>query len=345
MAPTAGSKGPKAKKVARPKQTSKAGVHKPPKPRHRPGHVHVPPLISTSVPESSTVSEASLPHLPCELKIQIFGFMDSFSAVTALSSTSRTFNGIWKVNANHICDAILQRTLESPVEAKALIKAQQSTRPRKDKKKLKENQKDQNGYQQTTKRLQQYLANEDMASWSLESFEDRPTGRRLSSRDRAHFMQAYYRARVLVLLSTDGIPRSLITTWNMLDFKRVHEVLDYIYAHLYSEWPEENSAFISEEESEIVLGCHNPVCKLEVAIHRMDLLEDDVLPMLREIYPFGPDEDPDAERLRFFITYDLDVTTTDKIRGVPLAELLAHLPEWSLDRYVDFDKVLGRLDW
>ena len=158
-------------------------------------------------------------------------------------------------------------------------------------------------------------------------------------------MQAYYRTRVLVLLSTDGIPRSLITPWNWLDFKRVYEILEYIYTNLSTEWSGQNSAFISEEESELVLGRRNPVCKWEVAIHRMDLLEDDVLPMVLELYPFVPGEDPDAKRIRFFMSYNLDVTTTDKLRNMPLAELLSRLPKWVLDREVDFDSVLGDINW
>ena len=339
MAPTTGSKGTKAKNVARPKQTTNAGVHKPSKPRHRQGHVHVPPLVSTPVSESLTVSEASLPHLPPELKIQIFGFINSFSAVKALSSTSRTFNSIWKLNANHICDAILKRVIKSPVEAKALIDAQQSTRPTKNKKKLKKDQKDQNGYQQAARRLQQYLTNKVMASRALKYFEDWQTRRRLSSRERAHFVQAYYRAGVLALLSTDGIPESVITTWNMLDFKRVHEILDGIYMELYSPSPRQG-ALVSEEENKSVLGRRNQVSKWEVALHRMNLLEADILEMLPEVYPFGHDEE-----LRPLNTYDFDVATTDKLKNVPLAEILSCLPEWSLDQDVDFDTVIGSIGW
>ena len=305
------------------------------------GHVHVPPLISASVSESSTVSEASLLHLPPELKIQIFGLMDSFSAITTLSSTSRTFNSIWKVNANHICNAILQRTIESPVEAKALIDAQQSTRQTEDDENLNYDQQDLDGYQQAARHLRQYLANKNMASRSLRYFENQETGRRLSSRERAHFTKAYYRTRVLVLLSTDGIPSSLITSWSMLDFMRVYEILDCIYMRLYGLSPEESCALVSEEESEVVLGRRNPVSKWEVALHRMNLLEGDIHTILPEVYP----SEPDLERLRFSITYDLDATTTDKFRNVPLADLLSRLPEWSLDRYVDFDSVLRQLDW
>ena len=344
MAPTAGSKdpkAPKAKNITRSKQKTNAGVHKPSKPRHRPGNVHVPPLISTSVSESSTVSEASLLQLPPELKIQVFGYMDSFSAVTALSSTSRTFNSIWKVNADHISDAILQRAIECPVEAKSLIDAQQSTRQTEDNQNLKEDQKNQDGYQQAVERVQQYLTNVDMASWTLKYFENSQTGQRLSSRDRADFMQAYYRTRVLVLLSTDGIPSSLITTWSMLDFKRVYEILDCIYMRLQSASARQRSALISEEESEIVLGRFSLVSKWEVALHRMDLLEADILGMLPEVYSSGPNQ----ERLGFFITYDLDRTTTDKLRNVPLAEILSRLPEWSLSRDVDYDSILRQLAW
>ena len=338
MAPTAGSKDPKAKNVARPKQTNNAGVHKRPKPRHRPGHVHVPPLISKSAPESSTVSEASLPNLPPELKIQIFGFVNSFSAVKALSSTSRTFNSIWKLNANHICDAILKRVIKSPVEAKALIDAQKFTRQTQDDQNLKLDQKDRDGYQQAARRLQQYLTNKVMASRALKYFEECETRRKLSSRERAHFVQAYYRARVLVLLSTDGIPESLITTWNMLDSKRVHEILDCIYMGLQLSSPRQR-ALVSEEESKSVLGRYNPVSKWEVALHRMNLLEAEILAILPEIYSSGPHE----VRLGFFITYDVDATTKNNLRKVPMAGVLSRLPEWSLDQDVDFDEGLGEL--
>lgn len=359
MAPTTDSKGPKAKKAARFKQTTNAGVHKAPKPRRSPDYAHVAPLISTTVSESSTMSQASLPQLPSELKIQIFGFMDSFSTVTTLSCTSRTFNNIWKLNAKHICDAVLQRAIECPVEAKALIDAQQSTRRTKRNQRLKGNRKDQNDYQQAIKRVQPYLVNMNMASTTFKYFEesmlkDPEIDRKLSSTDRAHFMQAYYRSRVLVLLSTDGIPRSLITPWNMLDFKRVCEILDYMVTFYFDGSPRQNSALVSKEESETVLGRLNPVSKCEVALHRMDLLIHDILRVLPEGYLDVPEDDldepedyldaSDHQPFLLFTTYDpRDAKTTDKLRNLPLAEILPLLPEWSLSQEVDLDDVLGEL--
>ena len=345
MAPTTGSKGPKAKKVARPKQMTNAGVHKPSKPRHRQGHVHVPPLITTSMSESSTISEASLPHLPCELKIQIFGFMNTFSAVNTLSRTSRTFNSIWKLNANHICDAILQRTIESPVEAKALIDAQQLTRHTRDIQNLKGNQKDQNDYHKAVERVQQYLTNVEMASLTLEHFEDSllhgPTfSRLLSSIERAHFMQAYYRSRVLALLSTNGIPRSLITSWDLLEFKRVYEILEYLFFRTCWQSPRQiPGLFISDEESEPVMGHHNPVSRCEIALHRMELLQDDINAEL----PWDFLSKPDNRLFLSFSTYESDADNMEKLKNEPLAEILPRLPEGSLCRAVDFDSVLGRL--
>ncbi|KAM0794278.1 hypothetical protein BDR22DRAFT_827072 [Usnea florida] len=344
MAPTTGPKGLKAKKVARLKQTNDAGVHKPPKLRHRLGYVHVPPLISPSVSESSTVSEASFSSLPPELKIQIFGYLDSVSAVTALSSTSRTFNSIWKVNTKHICDAIVQRTVESPVEAKALIDAQQSTRKTKDKRSLKKVRRDQNGYQKVARRLQQYLTNDDMASLALSSFERKvlqgsEIRQRLPSTERGPFIQAYYRSRVLILLSTDGIPSSLITPWSMLEYRRVYEILDYFYYH--AEYTQMD-AIVSKEESEAVIeGSHDLFSKSEIALYRLELLEDDLSEDFPEIYPYDPDNQP----LRFFTTYELDAKTTDELRSVPLADYLPRLPYSSLRAEVNLDHIRRRLEW
>ena len=284
------------------------------------------------------MSHASLPHLPSELKIQIFGFLDNFSTVTALSCTSRTFHSIWKLNAKHICDAVLQRVIECPVEAKALIDAQQSTRQTKDYQSLNENQKDQNDYQQAVERVQQYLTNVDMASLNLKYFEDLfrqgpEIGRMLSSTERAHFMQAYYRARVLVLFSKDGIPTSLITPWNILDFKRVYEVLDYIFMYSSGATSRQIPALVSSEESETLLGRGIPACK--IALHRMDLLEDDIFAVL----PEADDSWPVRQPFFYFITYDPLVSITDKLRNVPLAEILPLVPDGTLYRDVDLDGV------
>ena len=360
MAPTTDSKGPKAKKAARFKQTTNAGVHKAPKPRHRPDYAHVAPLISTAVSESSNMSQASLPQLPSELKIQIFGSMDSFSTVTALSCASRTFNSIWKLNTKQICDAVLQHSIECPVEAKALIDAQQSTRRTKRNQRLKGIRKDQNDYQRAIQRVQPYWINMIMASTTFKHFEesmlrDPEIDRKLSSTDRAHFMQAYYRSRVLVLSSTDGIPRSLITPWNMLDFKRVCEILDYMVTFYFDGSPELQPALVSKEESECVLGRRSPVSKCEVALHRTDLLINDIFEVLPEGYLDVPEDDLDESEDDFdgsdhqpfllFKTYDpRDVKTTDKLRDLPMADILPLLPEWSLSQEVDFDDVLRELD-
>ena len=338
MAPTTGFKGLKAKKVDRLKQTNDAGVHKPPKPHHRSGYVHVPPLISAPVSESSTVSEASFSHLPPELKIQIFGFLDSVSAVTALSSTSRTFNSIWKVNVNHICDAIIQRTIESPVEAKALIDAQQSMRRTKDKRKLKKVRRDQSGCQKAVRRLHQYLTNKDMASLALNYFEDSllrhsEISRRFSSTERGHFMQAYYRSMVLVLLSPNKrpvslilpqsalneIPISLITPWSMLEYKRVYEILEFIFTR--------PPFLVPEEWSKPLLGIRrNQYFKCGNAFNILKLLEDHLVEDFPEIYPSSPYHDP----VRYFTTYNLDVKATDKLGSVRLAEVIPRLRYWSL---------------
>ena len=335
MAPTTDSKGQKAKKAARFKQTTNAGVYKAPKPRHCPDYAHVAPLISTTVSESSTMSQASLPHLPSELKIQIFGSMDSFSTVTALSCASRTFNNIWKLNAKHICDEVLERAIECPVEARALIDAQQSTRQTKDNQSLKGDQRDQNDYQQAVERVQQYLANVDMASLTLKyfegsSFEGPETERRLSSTNRAPFMQAYYRSRVLILLSTDGIPRSLISPWSMLDFKRVYGILDLIFVHSICR---QTPALVSEEERKTIVGYPNRVSKCKIALYRMDRLEDDMSAVLPEVNP----DESELQPLLFFHSDDPHAKIADKLRNVPLTEILPLLPEGSLGRTVDFD--------
>ena len=194
------------------------------------------------------MSQASLSGLAPELKIQIFKSMDNFSSVVKLSSTSRTFHNIWKSNTRVVCDAVLDRSIECPLEAKKLFDAQESSQHAvvsrtvvvQD---LKNGGEEHKSFDPAIVRSMQILDNAFAASWALRVFSHeasyKPTyhptsgrgllGRGLSPAEEIHFVQAYYRAMTMVLLSREGILESSIASWDMLEFQRVREVLAFLF--------------------------------------------------------------------------------------------------------------------
>ena len=152
--------------------------------------------------------------------------MDNFSSVVKLSSTSRTFHNIWKSNIKFVCDAVLDRIIKCPVEAKKLFDAQKSTQQAGDVQDLENSGEEHKSFEQAIIRSMRIFDNASAASWALIEFSDEasykpayhPTsgrgllGRRLSPTEETHFVQAYYRAMTMVLLSREGILESSIAS-------------------------------------------------------------------------------------------------------------------------------------
>lgn len=175
------------------------------------------------------MSQASLPGLALELKIHILKSMDCFSSVANLSSTSRTFHGIWESNTKPICDAVLHRIIECSLEAKVLLDAQDSCQQAVVVQDLDTSQEEHGPCQRAIKRTQRMLVNADKASSVFSGCDNHMVKikicRRLSPTERTDFIRAYYRALAMVLLSREAIPETLIASWDMLDLQRVLAVL------------------------------------------------------------------------------------------------------------------------
>lgn len=93
-------------------------------------------------------------------------------------------------------------------------------------------------FEQAIIRSVRIFDNASAASLALREFSDeasykpayQPTlGRGLSPTEETHFVQAYYRAITIVLLSCEGILESSIASWDMLDFQRVREALAFLF--------------------------------------------------------------------------------------------------------------------
>ena len=185
------------------------------------------------VPETPTMSQASLPALAPELKIQIFKSMDSFSSVAILSSTSRTFHNLWKSDAKSICDAVLQRTIECLPEAQVLLDAENSSYQTIDAQDLGTSQEGHDAFQQAILRSQRLLVNADAAllafeKFRYEMFEVFESDRKMSPLERTPFVQAYYGVMTVLYFSWEGTTRPLIASWDMLHLQRVSEVMCFL---------------------------------------------------------------------------------------------------------------------
>lgn len=67
----------------------------------------------------------TLTRLPPEIILQIYGHFDSPSEITALNSTSRMYNWIWRMNAGSISSAVLSRSVRCYKSALELFEVQE----------------------------------------------------------------------------------------------------------------------------------------------------------------------------------------------------------------------------
>ena len=162
-----------------------------------PDYLLINPQVPRPISRASAMSQASLPGLAPELKIQIFKSMDSFSSVTVLSSTSRTFRSIWKFNTKSVCDALVQRILDCPGEAKMLLDAQDSSQHTVDAQDFDTNQEEESKpFQEAIEHSQRAFVNARTASFAFKDFDLKASrfsgpGRELSPTERIYFIQAY----------------------------------------------------------------------------------------------------------------------------------------------------------
>ncbi len=72
---------------------------------------------------AKTKYSPSFSDLPSEIILNVFKSTDNFSAATTLSSISRQFNTMWRLNINSISKAILGHMFEAHEEGLALVTA------------------------------------------------------------------------------------------------------------------------------------------------------------------------------------------------------------------------------
>ena len=274
---------------------------------------------------------SSLPGLAPELKIQIFKSMDSFGSVAVLSSTSRAFHDIWMSDTKSICDAVLQRIIECPIEiAAALVDAQESSQLAVHVPNLDTRQKDHSAHQSVIERTQRMLVNADTTLSIFKyfdyimSFFSMFNPQEVLSTDQRHFFQAYHGAMTMVLCSHEGVPKSLIASWDMLKFQRVREVLFFLETspEVVKKHLGINPVDSSEppEEGTLAWKFKFTVCRLE----RLDRVLLAVAPSSYLSRPIG------MTNYYFLASCEQLAKTTDRPGGALLAEVLPLLPEGAL---------------
>ncbi|CAF9943626.1 MAG: hypothetical protein ALECFALPRED_000804 [Alectoria fallacina] len=285
------------------------------------------------------MSQASLPGLAPELKIQIFKSMDSFGSVAVLSSTSRAFHDIWMSDTKSICDAVLQRIIECPIEiAAALVDAQESSQLAVHVPNLDTRQKDHSAHQSVIERTQRMLVNADTTLSIFKHFDydvsffSMLNPQAVLSTDQRHFFQAYYGGMTMVLCSHEGVPKSLIASWDMLKFQRVREILFFlteISPEVVKQHLGINPVDSSEPPEEGTMAW-----KFKITVCRLERLEQVFLAVAPSSYlsrPLG------MSCYYFLASYEQLAKTTERPGGALLAEVLPLLPEGALQRALNPD--------
>lgn len=166
-----------------------------------------------------------------ELLIQILKSLDSFADVTSLSSTCRKTFVIWKRNDHAICDAILAHTVPCFAQAQEFIDAQE---------KAEGDKQPDFGHWSPVERAQRMLKWADTAAKACSYFEievfnywaltECPAERKtLTLAERTDFIRAYYRATTFAtLLGKDSISDDLMSSWDMVEFGQLREVITFV---------------------------------------------------------------------------------------------------------------------
>ena len=166
------------------------------------------------------MSASSLPALPTELITQIFKSINDFATATALSSTSRRFQSIWKTHSASICYAILVRTIPCYDQAFGYVEAQplDTASP----------EQTDNTAPLASKVAKQFCKNADIASRALQYYDSSLSDlvpSRLTEADRTCFLQAWYRIHTLASLASDRLPYEMLASLYFLEFRQMMEVL------------------------------------------------------------------------------------------------------------------------
>lgn len=172
-------------------------------------------------------SSASLSQLPLELLILVFQSLSDFSAVSALSRTSRQIYNVWQTNTDPICETLLARTTVCLEQARGLVNVQ----PR-----VSFSESPLGDSLTTLEHTKQVVVNARMAHKVLEEHQkvviQATRGKSgMTQKGRTAFIQAFYRAftaRILIHCRPYICLIDFCAGWHILDFKQVIEVVDWL---------------------------------------------------------------------------------------------------------------------
>lgn len=173
--------------------------------------------------------------------------------------------------------------------------------------------------------------NAESASLALEKHDTMYYIKGLKLTERKHFIQAFYRAMIMSLLSRAELPESLLASCDMLDFQRVKEVLQF-------------TTSVKAYLGGVPVGTNGPakdileVMNLSIAVRRMKLLIQNFLAVASNRYLRKPLWAPTY----YFIAYEKLAETTESLRGAQLAGTLPLLPEGAPWRIISDDSIEQR---
>ncbi|CAF9942387.1 MAG: hypothetical protein ALECFALPRED_009723 [Alectoria fallacina] len=168
----------------------------------------------------------SSPVFPNELIIQIFKSIDDLPTATALGSTCRRFQSIWRTEAPPICHAVLVETITCYDQAFDYVQAQplNAVNPK---------QIEDTG-QLAIIVAKVFYENADIACLALRHYEvqviesfshcEPPGPSSLTETQRTCFLKAWYRIHTLASLSSDQVPHGMLASLDLLEFEQMMEL-------------------------------------------------------------------------------------------------------------------------
>lgn len=156
--------------------------------------------------------------------------MDNFSEATALSSTSRKFQSVWKTNITSICHKILIHKIPCYDQAFEYARAQP----------LDDVSSGQIEGMVSLAILvtKQFFANAHIACRALRFYEAQVTDLirqcedrdpdRLTEAQRKGFLRAWYRIHTLASLASDTLPNDILSSLDLLEFEQMMETFYWL---------------------------------------------------------------------------------------------------------------------
>ena len=133
----------------------------------------------------------------------------------------------------------------------------------------------------------------------------------------------------MALIPWEGSLESLIASWNMLEFQRVKEVLNYLLMLSPKQLRQGlGISYVDGSEPAGEWNKWNITLKFKIARCRMQSLDQE----LRVVSPSDYLSKPPRAPMCYFIAYEHLPKTTDSPRGAHLAEILHLLPKEALRR-------------